>query len=91
MMHCPLCSGPVRPEGDGFLCEVGHKADRHAVAKHAEFRLAEALWMAVQALDNEAEVLRRLGGAEGRRFADEADGQLRVLRDFARTNAVRLN
>ena len=91
MIHCPLCSGPVHPEGDLFVCEVGHEADPNSVARNAERRIAEALWMAMEALDNESSVLRRLGGDEGRRFADEADGQSRVLRDFARTNAQRLN
>ena len=47
--------------------------------------------MAMEALDNEASVLRHLGGDEGRRLADDADGQVSVLRDFARTNAQRLN
>ena len=91
MIHCPLCSGPVHPEGDTFVCEVGHKADRNSVARHAEMRLAGALWMAMEALENESSVLRRLGGAEGERFADEADSQTRVLRKFARTNAIQLN
>ena len=91
MIHCPLCSGPVHPEGELFVCEVGHKANRDSVARDAEKRLAGALWMAMEALDNESSVLRRLGGAEGQRFADEADSQSRVLREFARTNAIRLN
>ena len=90
-MRCPLCSGPLRPDGDDFVCEVGHKVHPDSVAQDSERRLAEALWMAVQALNNEADLLRRLGDDRGGQVADEADGQARVLREFAHKHALRLN
>lgn len=44
-------------------------------------RLAEALWMAIEALQSEAEIQRHLGRES---FADEAANQAQILFDFAR-------
>ena len=90
-MRCPLCSGPVREVDGGFECEVGHRVGSDRMVRDADLRLAEALWMAVQALDNEADVLRAAGGDEGSRFADDAEQQARLLREFARQHAPRVN
>ena len=82
-MRCPLCNGPV-DEGRG---QFGDLVDAGQVRSGIDLRLSEALWMAVQALDNEADMLRVLGGADGERLADEAGAQARRLRDFAARHA----
>lgn len=90
-MRCPLCSGPVHESGGRFECEVGHRVDGDHLTTAADVGLAEALWMAVQALDNEADVLRAVGDEHGARYADDAERQARQLREFARDHAPRVN
>lgn len=89
-MRCPLCGGPVENEGPaGFVCETGHRSGSDEVVEHADHRLAQALWMAIEALHNEAAVLRVTAGGGGSHFADEADQQAQLLRVFARRHAAR--
>lgn len=90
-MICPLCGGPVHAAGGEFECEVGHRVDAARLSASSELRLAEALWMAIQALDNEADVLRAVGGTEGARFAEDAERQAADLRAFARDHAPRVH
>jgi hypothetical protein len=90
-MRCPLCGGPVQSDGDRFACELGHEVGPGELRRFTDHQLAEALWMAVQALDNEAAVLRVLDDADGRRFADEAEAQAALLREFAHHHAPRVN
>ncbi len=86
-MRCPLCSGPVR-EADGRLaCEVGHEVAEDDLRESTDARLAEALWMAIEALDSEAQVLGLLGRGSDNRFADDAASQAAMLPDFARRHA----
>ena len=76
-MHCPLCGGPVEAtDPDAFACAVGHVVASEALERHAELRLAEAMWMAIEALESEAEVLEATGtGGAGTGFAADARGQ----------------
>ena len=90
-MRCPLCSGPLHSDDHGFECEVGPRVSGAQLSGATEVQVAEALWMAVAALDNEADVLRTLGGEEGRRYADDAELQARRLREFAQGHAQRMN
>ena len=90
-MLCPLCSGPVHQENGDFVCQVGHRVTAGHMADATELHLAEAMWMAIQALDNEADVLRALGGEKGASFANEAESQAHLLREFARTHAPSVN
>lgn len=90
-MRCPLCSGPVHEAGSAFECEVGHRVDGGQLMEFTDLQLAEALWMAFSALDNEVSTLRAVGGAAGAEFADDAEEQSRLLRDFARLHATRVN
>ena len=87
-MRCPLCGGPVHEEDPGrSVCEVGQAE----LVRSADQRLAEALWMAIEALHNGADALRVTGmSADGRSHADDADEQARVLRDLARRHAARM-
>lgn len=88
-MRCPLCSGPVHQDDGAFECEVGHGLDGEELVEASARQLAEALWMAMEALDNEAEVLRAVNGADAGRFADDAARQSQLLRDFARAHIRR--
>jgi hypothetical protein len=90
-MRCPLCSGPVHSEDRDFRCEIGHRVGAAELSRSTELELAEALWMAIQALDNEADVLRAIGGERGAQFADDAERQARMLREFAHQHAPRVN
>lgn len=89
-MHCPLCNGPVHEEENGFRCAVGHAFTPEEMVEQTNTRLSVALWMAIEALDNEANVLRRTTGHEqAETWADEAAAQARTLRDFASDHAPR--
>lgn len=90
-MRCPLCSGPVH-EADGRLeCEVGHEVGGDEMRRSTDARLAGALWMAIEALDNEAQVLGLLARSSDHRFAEDAASQATLLRDFARRHAARVD
>lgn len=80
-VRCPLCGGPAREADGRFACEVGHEVDGDTMRDATDARLAEALWMAIEALDSEAEVQRLLGQEP---FAAQAAEQAQLLRDFAR-------
>jgi hypothetical protein len=87
-MLCPLCGGPVHLEDDELACELGHKISPEEQLRAADHRLAEALWMAVNALDNEAQSFRLLASGDESGFADDAARQADLLRDFARRHAA---
>jgi hypothetical protein len=72
-------------------CAFGHRVDPDDLVKSTELQVSEALWMAIQALDNEADVLRAIGGEEGRPYADDAARQAKLLREFGRANASGVN
>jgi hypothetical protein len=84
-----LCGGPVH-EADpgGYACEVGHRVGVEDLERHADHRLAEGLWMAIEALHNEAEVVRAVRSEGDGRLADDAEDQARTLPDFARRHAA---
>ena len=91
MLHCPLCDGPVHEEEPGrYACAIDHEVGREALERHADLRLAEALWMAIEALDSEAEVLRVVGDGQSAGLADDAEKQAAILREFARRHAGRV-
>jgi hypothetical protein len=86
MMQCPLCAGPLHLE-DGlvFECERGHQMDADQGRVAANGRVTTALWMAIEALETEATVLRTLvsaGGSDGdgSALADQAEADARLLR-----------
>ena len=84
-MRCPLCAGPLREEAvDVFRCEVGHELRGGDLHQAATARASVALWMAIEALDTEADALRRLsasGAADAPpTLADQAEADARLLR-----------
>jgi hypothetical protein len=68
---CPLCNGPV-PEDESS-------------SRPPDSRVEIALWMAIEALDNEATALR-VGSShhDAARWADEAVEQVALLRGYGR-------
>jgi hypothetical protein len=91
-MRCPLCNGPIHEEGDQLVCAVGHVFEDEEMVHGSNVRLAAALWMAIEALDNEATVLRIVKGSDqtqAEAWAEEATGQAQLLRDFAQRHAPR--
>ncbi len=87
-MRCPLCAGPLREETvDLFKCEVGHELRGGELHQAATARASVALWMAIEALDTEAEALRRLsavGVADAPpTLADQAEADARLLRKIS--------
>jgi two-component system chemotaxis response regulator CheB len=81
-LTCPECRGPISEYKKGpvteFACRVGHSySPQTFLASHAETR-ERALWAAVVALEEGAEVARELAAAhsaaEQRRLEQEAGG-----------------
>ena len=90
-MRCPLCAGPLREEAvDVFKCEVGHELDGEELQQAATARASVALWMAIEALDTEAQALRLLAatgaGDAPPTLADQAEADARLLRKLALTH-----
>jgi hypothetical protein len=91
-VRCPLCNGPVHEEGDLLVCAVGHVFEDEQMAHETNVRLAAALWMAIEALDNEATVLKIIKGSDrsqAEAWAEEASNQAQLLREFAQRHAPR--
>ena len=89
-MRCPLCGGPLHVEdGALFVCERGHQIPAGRLHLTAGTRVTVALWMAIEALESEAEALRALatfgsGDGDGTlRLAEAAEDDARLLRQLA--------
>jgi hypothetical protein len=85
-MQCPLCAGPLHIEDMGrFSCERGHEIGADDLRVTTQARVTVAFWMAIEALDTEAEALRLLAasgdadGAEDR--AEQATKDAQLLRE----------
>jgi uncharacterized Zn finger protein (UPF0148 family) len=91
VVHCPMCGGPVHEEAPGvFVCVVDHEVTGQELGETAEHRLRQAMWMAIEALDSEATVLRLLSPtSEAEAYARDAEEQSELLRQFARRHAHR--
>jgi hypothetical protein len=85
-MQCPLCAGPLHLENpDLFACERGHQLQGAELARAAAERTTIAFWMAIEALETEAEALRILAAADGgdTELAGQAAEDAKLLRDLA--------
>ena len=87
-MRCPLCAGPLREEAvDLFKCEVGHELRGGELHRAATARASVALWMAIEALETEAQALRLLsssGAADAPpALAEQAEADARLLRQIS--------
>jgi two-component system chemotaxis response regulator CheB len=88
-LTCPECGGPLwdSPQGDvaGFRCRVGHVYSEDALVDAQAESVEAALWSAVEALEERAELLRRaarrredLPGMSGRLEEGSADALRRA-------------
>jgi hypothetical protein len=83
-----LCAGPLHIEvEDRFACERGHQIEADDLLGSAQTRVTIAFWMAIEALDTEAEALRVLsssGHADvAAHHAEEAARDAELLRELA--------
>lgn len=87
-MQCPLCGGPLEVRNDDlFVCEVGHELDDDELRATASTRAMVALWMAIEALEVEADALNALaalgGDEDAGRLAAQATADAGLLRRLA--------
>lgn len=87
-MQCPLCGGPLHVDGDGqFTCERSHQLSPDQLQTASGTRVTTALWMAIEALESEADGLRTLatfGRGDGTSdLAEQAEKDAQLLRDLA--------
>ena len=87
-MQCPLCAGPLHIRDlDRFACERGHEVGANDLRVTTQARVTVAFWMAIEALQTEAEALRALAAAghpDGTvELADQADKDAMLLREVA--------
>jgi hypothetical protein len=90
-MQCPLCGGPLHVEDEArFVCERDHEVPADDLRAAATPRVTVALWMAIEALESEAESLRMLhsfGRGDGAGdLAAQAEKDARILRELASTH-----
>ena len=85
-MQCPMCGGPLQQvQLDELLCNHGHAPDGEERQPTAAERVTIAFWMAIEALESQAQALRTLGRSiQGNaRLADQAENDARTLRELA--------
>ena len=81
-----LCAGPLHlREGADFACERGHEIAADDLRVTTQARVTVAFWMAIEALETEAEALRILAVADGgdTELAGQAAEDAKLLRDLA--------
>ena len=68
---CPECSGAIREIADEpiqrFRCRVGHAYNAEEFVQAKSFSVEEALWMALQSLQEQAQVFESLAASDRRR------------------------
>jgi two-component system chemotaxis response regulator CheB len=89
-LTCPECGGPLwdAAQGDvpGYRCRVGHVYSEDALVEAQSNSVEAALWMAVEVLEERAELLRRVARRHGdiprtrERLHDGASDALRRAR-----------
>ena len=85
-MPCPLCGGPLHIQPpDQYACERGHQLGETQLAEAAAARVTMAFWMAIEALESEAEALKLLSARAGGddELAERAAEDAQVLRGLA--------
>jgi hypothetical protein len=93
-MQCPLCAGPLTLEDpQRFACRRGHQLTPTQLEQAAGARVSVALWMAIEALESQAEALRIMGMAsdEVPDLAAQADADARILREVVRAHATEID
>jgi hypothetical protein len=87
-MQCPLCAGPLRiRDVERYACERGHEISADDLRVTTQARVTVAFWMAIEALETEAEALRVLDSAshpDGTAdLAEQAAKDAELLRQLA--------
>lgn len=92
-MRCPLCGGPLHvDEAEHFVCERGHDTTPEQLQAAALHRVTIALWMAIEALETEAQALQMLAasnrgdGSAG--LAEQAEKDALVLRTLVTSHTA---
>ena len=86
-MQCPMCASTLHLEHpDRYVGPHDHLLAGEELERAAAVRVTVAFWMAIDALESQAEALRAVGRSDSEhlRLADQADDDARVLRDLAR-------
>ena len=92
-MQCPLCGGPLRIEpAEQFVCERGHRLPGKELAEAVATRVTMAFWLAIEALESEAEALQVIADGQGGndQIARRAVEDARVLREMATAHLASL-
>lgn len=89
MLTCPICAGPLHVQDpERVFCDRGHEMTSDDAARRLNHRLQEALWMALNALETEAEMWRSVAELDGSDKAmirtDEIDDQAELIRSVLR-------
>jgi hypothetical protein len=85
-VQCPMCGGPLHLREPGrFVCEREHEMSSDELQRAAEHRVSYAFWMAIEALESEADALRAIAlhSEQSPELADQAEKDARVLRELA--------
>jgi two-component system, chemotaxis family, protein-glutamate methylesterase/glutaminase len=76
-LTCPECRGPLWEMRAGdpprYRCRVGHAYSRDALVRAKDDSAEEALWVALQTLEERARMLERLARGDGGSFAARAE------------------
>lgn len=87
---CPTCSGPLSPEGQNWVCAVGHRFDMARLADDQSEAIIRTLWYSLRALEDRGIVSKFIAAnhdEHGR--TQEADAvRSRGAEDFAVSEKV---
>jgi hypothetical protein len=88
-----LCGGPLHVEANDLVCRRGHELDAVAFRESAAARASVALWLAIDALESQAEGLRFVARSQGDHadlmLAEQAESDARLLRELTPVSARR--
>jgi two-component system chemotaxis response regulator CheB len=79
---CPICGSGLRSRGvEGYVCDDGHRVPLALAEQLSTENAVRALWSAVRALENSAELCRRLAARHSETFAGEQMANLAARHD----------
>jgi two-component system, chemotaxis family, protein-glutamate methylesterase/glutaminase len=91
---CPECSGAIREIADNgvrrYRCRVGHAYSPHELLSDKGRALETSIWVAMQTLDERAQMLERMGGDERDRGSAHAAARFEEQARETREHAGRL-
>lgn len=91
---CPECRGPIREmEEDGLVryrCRVGHAYSLESLIAARDDSVEDALWVALQTLQERAQMLNTMAGDDEARGRARSSGSLRERAQETQAHAQRL-